>query len=62
MGKVRPTLVKRTSRKVLASFPERFNSEFEHNKRAVSDLLIFPSKRLRNMVAGYVTTLFRQKE
>lgn len=61
MGKVRCTLIKRTSKKILHKYPERFKADFEHNKKVVSELLEFPSKRVRNMVAGYLTTLYRQE-
>jgi small subunit ribosomal protein S17e len=59
MGKVRPTLVKRTAREMLREFPEKFKHDFEHNKSVLEDLLVLPSKRMRNMVAGYITHLKR---
>ena len=62
MGKVRSTLIKRTSRRTLRKYPERISKDFDENKKAVSELLILPSKRVRNMVAGYITTLFKQKK
>jgi small subunit ribosomal protein S17e len=62
MGKVRPTLVKRTARDAVRKFPERFSHDFEKNKKAVEDLMILPSKRMRNMVAGYITRLLAGEE
>ncbi len=63
MGKVRTSLVKRTARELVARYPDLFTTDFEHNKRAVSKLTAWSSKRLRNQVAGYVTRLIRiQKE
>jgi len=62
MGKVRSTLIKRTAKKTLKKYPERASKDFSENKKAVSDLLILPSKRMRNRVAGYLTRLFRQQE
>lgn len=62
MGKVRSTLVKRTAKGVIKRFPERFSHDFEKNKKAVEELLEFPSKRMRNMVAGYVTRLLSGEE
>ena len=61
MGKVRSTLVKRTAKKILRKYPDRFKPDFEHNKKVISELLDLPSKRMRNMVAGYLTTLYRQE-
>ncbi len=59
MGKVRIGVVKRTARKLIASYPDLFTDDFEHNKRVVAQLIETPSKRLRNQIAGYVTRLVR---
>lgn len=59
MGKVRPTLVKKTAREMVRKFPEKFEHDFQHNKDALEGLLDFPSKRMRNKVAGYVTHIMR---
>lgn len=57
MGKVRTTLVKRTARRLLEKYPDLFTGDFEHNKRVVSQLLEYNSKKLRNQIAGYITHL-----
>ena len=57
MGKVRTALVKRTARKLLEMYPDLFTGDFEHNKRVVSQLIEFRSKKLRNQIAGYITHL-----
>ena len=57
MGKVRTETVKRTARELIARFPDKFTNEYEANKVAVNELLIAPSKKLRNRIAGYVTRL-----
>ena len=57
MGKVRTEVVKRTARDLLSRYPDRFTMDFEENKRAVSELVVFKTKRLRNKVAGYITSL-----
>ncbi len=62
MGKVRTSLVKRTARKLLALYPDRFTRDFEHNKRMVAELLDVQSKKLRNQIAGYITRLVRIRE
>jgi len=33
MGKVRPEHVKRLARKLVERFPDKFTTEFEHNKK-----------------------------
>lgn len=57
MGKVRNALVKRTARRLLELYPDVFSGDFEHNKRVVSQLVEFHSKKLRNQIAGYITHL-----
>jgi small subunit ribosomal protein S17e len=57
LGKVRTETVKRAARELVTRFPDRFTSEYEANKAAVNELLIAPSKKLRNRIAGYVTRL-----
>ncbi len=59
MGKVRTTLVKRTARKLLEMYPDLFTRDFEHNKKIVSQLIEYKSKKLRNQIAGYITHLVK---
>ncbi|MEB3817069.1 MAG: 30S ribosomal protein S17e [Desulfurococcales archaeon] len=62
MGKVRTALVKRTARKLLEMYPDLFTRDFEHNKRVVSVLIEYKSKKLRNQIAGYITHLIKIRE
>lgn len=62
MGKVRTALVKRTARELLSSYPNLFTGDFEHNKKVVSQLMEWRSKKLRNQVAGYITSLVKLNE
>tara|TARA_Y100000310_G_C20612736_1_gene778882 strand:+ start:568 stop:852 length:285 start_codon:yes stop_codon:yes gene_type:complete len=57
MGRIKTTLVKRTTRQLVEKTPESFGEEFEENKKALGNVL--PSKRMRNMVAGYITRVNR---
>jgi len=59
MGKVRPSIVKRTARKLLSMYPDLFTDDFEHNKQMVKKLIETPSKKLRNQIAGYITHLVK---
>lgn len=53
----RTELVKKTARKLIHRFPDRFTENFEANKKAVEDLTNAPSGKLRNRIAGYITHL-----
>ena len=62
MGKVRTSLVKRTARRLLEMYPDLFIRDFEHNKKVVSQLIEYKSKKLRNQIAGYITHLIKLRE
>jgi small subunit ribosomal protein S17e len=57
MGRIKPTLVKRTSRQLLESSSDSFGKTFEENKKALGSTL--PSKKMRNKIAGYIARLKR---
>lgn len=57
MGRIKPTLVKRTSRQLIENSTESFGKTFEENKRALGNTL--PSKKMRNKIAGYIARLKR---
>jgi small subunit ribosomal protein S17e len=55
MGRVKSALIKRTTRKLIELGPETYTSKFEDNKRMLTGTM--PSKRIRNIVAGYLTRI-----
>ncbi|MGC9309706.1 MAG: 30S ribosomal protein S17e [Candidatus Nanoarchaeia archaeon] len=57
MGRIKSTLIKRTARKLVDGSPESFNEDFQHNKEILGNNM--PSKRMRNMIAGYITRIKR---
>ena len=57
MGKVRPDHVKNLARELIGRFPNRFDSDFENNKKMVDFLTNVTSTKVRNRVAGYITHL-----
>ena len=57
MGKVRTEVVKRTARTLIEHHPNRLSSDFDENKKIVSELMVSGTKRLRNRIAGYVASL-----
>lgn len=62
MGNIRPTYIKRVAIELVERFPDRFTSDFDHNKKACSELALFQGKAMRNRVAGYVTRYRLQQE
>ena len=57
MGKVRPERVKRIARELVSRHPDKFTTNFENNKKLIETLIETSSTRLRNRIAGYITSL-----
>ncbi len=62
MGRIKTTLVKRISEKLFNEYSDRFTTDFEQNKKVVMDLLDVSSKKMRNVIAGYITRLKKNEE
>lgn len=62
MGRIKTKLSKRLSNDLLAFHRSKFDKDFETNKKVVGELLSGASKKVRNVVAGYVTRLMKTKE
>ncbi len=61
MGRIKTTLVKRVSQQLMREYPNEFKKDFDENKPLVSKYADIPSKKMRNVIAGYVTRLVKQK-
>ena len=54
---IKPDYVKKTGNILMERYEEAFSREdFEHNKKAVTELTNIESKGVRNRIAGYVTS------
>jgi ribosomal protein S17E len=58
MGRVKTSMVKRTSKELMKSF--EFEDDFDKNKKMLNGTV--ESKRIRNMVAGYIKRLKRRED
>jgi small subunit ribosomal protein S17e len=56
LGKVKTEQVKRVGKELIERFPERFSNNFDENKLAVSALTKGATTRIRNQIAGYITS------
>jgi small subunit ribosomal protein S17e len=61
MGNVRPTYIKRVAISLLEIYPQFFTKDFEHNKIMVGRVTDVSSKKMRNRIAGYLTTIYPGK-
>ncbi len=62
MGRIKTTLIKRTGKKLVKLYGDKFSKDFESNKQAMADVADIPSKKMKNIVAGYVARLMRKQE
>lgn len=61
MGRIKTTMIKNLGMKLLKKYPDKFTSDFEHNKLVLKELGIIDSKRIRNKVAGYIVRLKKRE-
>jgi len=62
MGRIKTTLIKRITNKLVREHRDEFKKDFENNKEIVTRFVDIPSKKLKNIIAGYVTRLVKTKE
>ncbi|MEM0445213.1 MAG: 30S ribosomal protein S17e [Nitrososphaerota archaeon] len=63
MGKIRTRKVKVLAGEILEDYPDLVKPDFESNKVLVGRVLRGAvSKKLRNKVAGYLTTLLKRQQ
>lgn len=62
MGRIKTMLVKRVTNEMFDEHADRFTTTFEENKVVVEQLANVPSKKIRNIIAGYATRLKKKQE
>jgi small subunit ribosomal protein S17e len=62
MGRVKTTQIKRTAQKLVKENKDTFKPDFTKNKKLVNELVEVNSKKLRNVIAGYITRLVKNKD
>lgn len=62
MGRIKTQLVKRLSLDAVEKHKDKLSTDFDENKSVVAELMVGCSKKVRNIVAGYVTRLMKTEE
>lgn len=60
MGRIKGTLIKRTTKELLKKNPGAFSEDFEHNKKEVGKYV--EQKKIRNSIAGYISRLVKKSK
>ncbi|HEW94057.1 30S ribosomal protein S17e [Candidatus Geothermarchaeota archaeon] len=53
----KPEFVRRLALEIYNKYRDRVSRDFEENKKLVKEVLNIPSKKVRNIVAGYLTRI-----
>ncbi len=61
MGRIKTTFVKSIGKDLYEKYKDKFSDDFSKNKQIVDELIDIKSKKLRNIVAGYLTNLKSQE-
>jgi small subunit ribosomal protein S17e len=59
MGRIKTALIKRLTRQLIKEHSADMKKDFNENKIAVARFIDVPSKKMRNLIAGYVTRLMK---
>lgn len=62
MGRIRTHAIKHMSEDLVAKLPDKFNGDFESNKKVLDEMKLFDEKFTRNKVAGYIVRVVKKKK
>ena len=62
MGRIKTTLIKRRTKELYKLYGDKFTTDFTQNKALTTQHVDVPSKKLRNIIAGYITRLKRKEQ
>lgn len=62
MGRIKTSLIKSVTLKLFKNNKDLFKDKFDDNKLLINDLIKTESKKLRNIIAGYITRLVKQEK
>jgi small subunit ribosomal protein S17e len=55
MGRIKSTAIKTLARDIVSEHGDKFSPNFEKNKAIIKKVKDIKSKKVRNVVAGYIT-------
>ncbi len=62
MGRIKTSLIKNLTKKIYSNNKAQFKEDFNENKLILNDLIKTESKKLRNIIAGYLTRLVKREK
>lgn len=61
MGNIKTSFVKRIGKNIYEKNKDKFSLDYSRNKEVIKGLIDIKSKKMRNVIAGYITSLKRQE-
>lgn len=62
MGQVKNLFIKNLARELVEKYPDKFSEDFQKNKEELEKLVKLESKKIRNLLAGYIVHILRRKK
>ena len=59
MGRIKTVAVKSLGNELIKEHGSKFSTDFEKNKKVLSEIKDIESKRVRNILVGYITRRMR---
>jgi small subunit ribosomal protein S17e len=60
MGRIKGTLIKRTTKELLKKHKSLFTADFDHNKKVIYKMLP-TQKKYRNSIAGFIARIMKRE-
>lgn len=62
MGRIKTTRIMSDTKKLYKLYGDKFATEFNQNKIVLGEHAVLQSKKIRNVMAGYMTRLKRKEK
>ena len=62
MGRIKTQLVKRDTHQLMDEYGDKFKDNFEENKPLVAKYTDVSSKKMKDVIAGYVTRIKKKQQ
>lgn len=61
MGRIKTSFIKHLGKDIFEQHEDKFSTDFDENKKITDQYVHMKSKKFRNILAGYVTSLKKQQ-
>ncbi len=62
LGRIKTSKIKRVSKEIMKQYGDELTDNYEENKAFISDKIVVSSKKLKNIISGYLARLVKSQE